>query len=247
MIRMRALLCKQKKSGTFKGYDLVLYAIGRGPMGEELGLNNTSVKQDKKGFIQTDEWEETDEKGVYAVGDVNNKKALTPVAIRAGRKLADRLFGGIKEAKMDYKFVPSVIFSHPPIGTIGYSETEIHELVKEKKFAGPVEVYETHSRALMFGMYKEEKEKELTHMKIICLGNQKRVVGLHMIGRGSDEILQGFGVAIKMGATKDDFDNVTAIHPTASETLVTMRVPRDKEDNYKYNCGPHQECDMQEE
>jgi len=235
--RDEAFNLKSEDKREFQGFDYVVYAVGRGPLEAELGLSHTSVKQDNMGFILSNEWEETHQKGIYALGDVNNKIALTPVAIRAGRKWADRIFGGVKNAKMDYDFVPSVIFSHPPIGTVGLTEDHVRELVKNKKLSEPVKIYESHFRGLKYGVYTNQNEKIYSHMKLVCVGKEEKVMGLHMIGDGSDEILQGFSVAIKMGATKEDFDNVTAIHPTASEELVTMKIPRGEEDAYKYNCG----------
>jgi len=223
----------------FKGFDYVLYAIGRGPLQEELGLEHTRVVQDRRHFIVADEFEETTQKGVFAIGDINNKAALTPVAIRAGRKWADRQFGGAgDDSKMDYATIPTVVFTHPPIGTVGLTEREARQRASETGEA--VTVYESHFRNLMYGMMPEE-EKLKTHMKLICLGEQQRVVGLHMIGEGADEMLQGFAVAIKMGATKADFDNVVAIHPTASEEFVTLKTPRKDSDKpfvFQYQKAP---------
>ncbi|ETO37038.1 hypothetical protein RFI_00023 [Reticulomyxa filosa] len=240
-----SLSLKSHHKQEFTGFNCVIYAIGRGPLTTELGLNHTSVKQDKRGFIISNEWEETDEKGIYALGDVNDKIALTPVAIRAGRKWADRIFGGVKNANMDYHLVPSVIFSHPPIGTIGHTEEHARELVKANKLPEPVKgsskkkikIFESHFRGLKYGVYTNPQDKIMAHMKLVCVGKEERVVGLHMIGDGCDEMLQGFSVAIKMGATKEDFNNVTAIHPTAAEEVVNMKIPRGDEDNYQYNCG----------
>ena len=199
---------------SYDDYDYVLYAIGRGPLAEELGLDKTKVLQDKRGFIISDEYEETAQKGVYAIGDINNKAALTPVAIRAGRKWADRLFGGKgNESKMDYTNIPTVVFTHPPVGTIGLSERETQEKIDNGELKGPMVIYESHFRNLMYGVMTEE-DKIRTHMKLICVGPEEKVVGLHMIGEGADEMTQGFGVAIKMGATKADFDSVVAIHPS---------------------------------
>jgi glutathione reductase (NADPH) len=215
--------------------DVIITAIGRGPYAEELGLQHTKVKQDKRGFIMSDEWEETSEPNVFALGDINDKISLTPVAIRAGRLLANRLYGGKAEDKMDYVNVPTVVFSNPPIGTIGVSEETARTLAGEGKLPAPVSVYEAHFRNLMYGVMKEE-HKRRTHMKIVCVGEEEKVVGLHMIGEGCDEMLQGFGVAVKMGATKSDLDSVVAIHPTASEELVTFHAPRGDVDNHEYEC-----------
>ena len=169
---------------------------------------------------------------MFAIGDINNKVALTPVAIRAGRLWADRVFGN-GEAVMDYTNIPSVVFTHPPVGSIGLSERETQEQIDSGKLKGPMTIYESHFRNLMYGVMTEE-DKIRTHMKLICVGEEEKVVGLHMIGEGSDEMLQGFGVAIKMGATKADFDSVVAIHPTAAEELVTLKTPRSKDFVYDY-------------
>ena len=203
-------------------------------MQEELGLQHTAVEQDRRLFITADEYEETTQKGVFAIGDINNKAALTPVAIRAGRLWADRQFGGKgNESKMDYTNIPTVIFTEPPVGTIGLSEKEVQDMIDSGELKGPMTVYESHFRNLMYGVMTEDV-KIRTHMKLICVGDEEKVVGLHMIGEGADEMLQGFGVAIKMGATKADFDSVVAIHPTASEELVTLKTPRTKDFVYQY-------------
>jgi len=220
----KSMTLQTAEGGNYEGFDYVLYAIGRGPLQEELGLEHTKVEQDRMHFIVADEFEETTQNGVFAIGDINNKAALTPVAIRAGRKWADRQFGGAgDDSKMDYDTIPTVVFTHPPIGTVGLTERE----ARAKGEA--VTVYESHFRNLMYGMMPEE-EKLKTHMKMVCVGKEEKVVGLHMIGEGADEMLQGFAVAIKMGATKADFDNVVAIHPTASEEFVTMKTPRSDSD-----------------
>lgn len=195
-------------------------------------LNLKVVKQDDRGFILSDEWEETSQKGVFSLGDITNKLQLTPVAIRAGRKFADRVFGNHAGAKMDYTNVPSVIFTHPPAGSIGLSETEAETAIQNQKLPSPLTIYETHFDSLYYGIM-DPKDKSKTHMKIVCSGKEEKVVGLHLVGDGVDEMLQGFGVAIKMGATKADFDSITAIHPTSSEEIVTIKKPRVKDD-YKY-------------
>jgi len=196
-------------------------------------LDKTDIKQDERGFIIADEWEETTQKGVFSFGDINNKLALTPVAVRAGRKFSDRVFGNHAGAKMDYDNVPSVIFSHPPVGTIGLSEEAVEKKIAKMQLPSPLKVYETHFHSLYYGMM-DPKDKSPTHMKIVCVGKEEKVVGLHLVGDGVDEMLQGFGVAIKMGATKADFDNVTAIHPTSSEEIVTIKKPRSSDYKYKF-------------
>ena len=143
------------------------------------------------------------------------KWQLTPVAIAAGRKLAHRLFNG-EDLKLDYENIPTVVFSHPPIGTCGITEAE----ARAKFGDDQIKVYTSTFTPLYHAL---TQRKQLTRMKLVCAGPDEKVVGLHMIGRGCDEMLQGFGVAMRMGATKKDFDNVVAIHPTSAEELVTMR------------------------
>jgi glutathione reductase (NADPH) len=170
---------------------------------------------DQHGFIPTDEYQNTNVTDVYAVGDVTGRAQLTPVAIAAARRLGDRLFNYQSERKLDYSNIPTVMFSHPPIGTIGMTEEEAHE-----KFGDTVKIYQTRFTPMYYAL---TDRKSATAMKLVCVGTEERVVGCHLIGHGVDEMLQGFAVAIKMGATKADFDNTIAIHPTSSEELVTMR------------------------
>ena len=143
------------------------------------------------------------------------------MAIAAGRRLADRLFGGpeFAQAKVSYDLVPTVVFTHPTIGTIGLTEPK----AVAKYGAENVKVYSSKFADSHYGIFQvDPDEKPKTHMKLICAGEEEKVVGVHVIGKGSDEMMQGFGVALKMGATKADFDSCVAIHPTASEELVTM-------------------------
>eukprot|EP01083_Nonionella_stella_P077490 211652_1 len=198
------------------GFDTVIYAIGRRPVSSSLDLKAAGVEVDTRGFITSDEKEVTNVPGIYSLGDINGKIELTPVAIAAGRALADRLFDGQTDRIMDYDAVPTVVFSHPPIGTVGLIERD----AVEKYGKGNIKIY----RSTFTNMYHAVTEhKTKTAMKLICQGPEEKVVGLHMIGIAVDEILQGFGVAMKMGATKKDFDSCVAIHPTAAEELVTMR------------------------
>ncbi|KAI7518025.1 Glutathione, partial [Hortaea werneckii] len=143
---------------------------------------------------------------------------LTPVAIAAGRKLSDRLFGGQADAHLDYSNIPSVVFSHPVVGSIGLTEPE----ARQKYGDDQIKIYNSSFTAMYYSMMEPE-DKGPTSYKLICAGNEEKVVGMHILGTGSDEILQGFGVAIKMGATKADFDRCVAIHPTSAEELVTMK------------------------
>lgn len=192
-----------------------IFAIGRKPNSDELNLSAAGVDTDVKGFIETDRFQATSNPDIYAVGDVTGRVALTPVAIAAGRRLADRLFGGQPDAHLDYENIPSVIFSHPPIGTVGLSEAAARE-----RFGHDIKVYTSQ----FINMYYQVTHRTSpTLMKLITTGADERIVGCHIIGDSADEIIQGFSVAVKMGARKRDFDNTVAIHPTASEEFVTMR------------------------
>ncbi|XP_068089689.1 glutathione reductase, mitochondrial [Hyperolius riggenbachi] len=201
---------------TIHDVDCLLWAIGRDPNTEGLNLDKLGLNLDEKGHIVVDEFQNTSRMGVYAVGDVCGRALLTPVAIAAGRRLAHRLFEGQEDSKLDYNNIPTVVFSHPPIGTMGITE---EEAVKAKG-RDNVKIYTT-SFSPMYHAVTRRKTKCV--MKLVCVDKEEKVVGLHMQGLGCDEMLQGFAVAIKMGATKKDFDNTVAIHPTSSEELVTLR------------------------
>jgi glutathione reductase (NADPH) len=201
--------------GNEKKFDFILAAIGRVANVTRLNLEAVGVQLNERGNIKVDEYENTNVEGIYAMGDVTGKLQLTPVAVAAGRKLADRLFGGVPDAKLDYNLVPTVMFTHPPIGTIGLTEQAARQM-----HGDDVKVYSSKFN----NMYYAVGEKKVpTFMKLVCLGTDEKVIGLHAVGRNVDEMIQGFAVAIKMGATKRDFDNTVAIHPTASEEFVTMR------------------------
>ncbi|XP_071971276.1 glutathione reductase, mitochondrial [Engystomops pustulosus] len=201
---------------TIQDVDCLLWAIGRDPNTEGLNIDKLGLELDEKGHIVVDEFQNTSRKGIYAVGDVCGRALLTPVAIAAGRRLSHRLFEGQEDSKLDYNNIPTVVFSHPPIGTVGLTE---EEAVKAKGREN-VKIYTT-SFSPMYHAVTRKKTKCV--MKLVCVDKEEKVVGLHMQGLGCDEMLQGFAVAIKMGATKKDFDNTVAIHPTSSEELVTLR------------------------
>uniref|UniRef100_UPI003AAFA8CF glutathione reductase, mitochondrial isoform X1 n=2 Tax=Centroberyx gerrardi TaxID=166262 RepID=UPI003AAFA8CF len=206
----------EEKISIIQEVDCLFWAIGREPNTSGLNISEMGVDTDEKGHIVVDEFQNTTRPGIYAVGDVCGKALLTPVAIAAGRKLAHRLFEGKKESKVDYSNIPTVVFSHPPIGTVGLTEEEaIKTRGKEN-----VKTYKT-SFTPMYHAITTRKTQCI--MKLVCVGKEEKVVGLHMQGLGCDEMLQGFAVAIKMGATKADFDKTIAIHPTSSEEFVTMR------------------------
>jgi glutathione reductase (NADPH) len=195
--------------------DVVLWAIGRDPAVEDLNLAAAGLAPAADGSIATDAFQQTAVPGVYAIGDVTGRALLTPVAIAAGRRLADRLFDAQRERKLDYQLIPTVIFSHPPIGTVGLSEAEARA-----RHGEAVRVYTSGFVPMYHAMTTRKPRAE---MKLVCVGPEQRIVGLHVIGAGADEMLQGFAVAIRMGATKRDFDDTIALHPTSAEEFVTMR------------------------
>ncbi len=201
--------------GSVGRFDAVLWAVGREPVATDLGLENAGVALDAAGFVATDEYQATNAPGLFAVGDVTGREALTPVAIAAGRRLSDRVFGGQRDRHLEYHTIPTVLFTHPPIGTVGCSEAEARALHGES-----VKVYETSFVPLYYGI---QQHKPRSRMKLVTAGPEERIVGLHVIGEGADEMLQGFAVAVRMGARKVDFDDTVAIHPTSAEELVTMR------------------------
>ncbi len=197
-----------------ENFDTLIWAIGRAPNSDNINIEASGVLCDVRGFIPTDEYQNTNIPGIYAIGDITGRAALTPVAIAAGRRLADRLFGNRPESRLDYRNIATVVFSHPPIGTIGLTETQAREAHGDS-----VTIYETKFTPMYHAV---TGHKSKTAMKLVCVGEEERIVGCHIIGLGADEMLQGFAVAIKMGATKADFDNTVAIHPTSSEELVTL-------------------------
>ncbi|MGD9889029.1 MAG: glutathione-disulfide reductase [Halothiobacillaceae bacterium] len=198
-------------------FDCVIWAAGRKPNTQGIGLEAAGVEVQPNGFVPTDEYQNTNVAGVYAIGDMTGRLALTPVAVAAGRRLMMRLFAGQSEAKLDYNNVPSVVFSHPPMGSVGMTEAQAREA-----FGAEVTIYQTDFTPMKYAM---AAHKAPTAMKLVCAGADEKVVGIHIIGDGADEMLQGFAVAVKAGLTKADFDNTVAIHPTSSEELVTLKVP----------------------
>jgi glutathione reductase (NADPH) len=197
-------------------FDCMLWAIGRHAVVADLGLERAGVALDAAGFIATDTYQATSAPGVYAVGDVTGRAQLTPVAIAAGRRLADRVFGAQTGRHLDYDNIPTVVFGHPPIGTVGLAEPE----ARARFGHDAVKVYRSSFVPLYHAM---TTAKPRTEMKLVTVGAEQRVVGVHVVGAGADEMLQGFAVAVRMGATKKDFDDTVAIHPTSAEELVTMR------------------------
>ena len=200
--------------------DCLLWAIGRSPEVEDLGLDKIGVKQNEKGHVVVDEYQNTNIDNIYSLGDVCGKAELTPVAIAAGRHLSNRIFGGeqFRTARLDYTNIPSVVFAHPEVGSIGLSEPAARQQYGD----AAVKVYQSSFTAMYYALMDPD-HKGPTRYKIVCAGPDERVVGLHIIGIASSEMLQGFGVAVKMGARKQDFDSCVAIHPTSAEELVTMK------------------------
>jgi len=200
---------------TLSDVDAVIWAIGRRPLTNKLNLTSTGIVTDKHGMIPTDEYQNTEVEGLYALGDITGRAALTPVAIAAGRRLADRLFNDMPSRKVDYHNIASVVFSHPPIGTIGLTESEAR-----KKHGDAVNIYTSSFTPMLYSLTDHPQK---TAMKLITIGEQEKIVGCHIIGHAADEMLQGFAVAIRMGACKKDFDDTIAIHPTSAEELVTLK------------------------
>ncbi len=214
-VRLRHADATTGEATESEAFDAVFFATGRRPNSDGFGLAEAGVALGAHGEVSVDAYETTSVDGVHAVGDVNGKLALTPVAIAAARRLMDRLFGGQPEAKLDYDTVATVVFSHPPVGTVGLCEARARELHGDS-----VRVYESNFRPMLHAL-AESPQRSVFRM--ICAGEDERVVGLHLLGEGADEILQGFAVALKMGATKRDFEETVAIHPTSAEEVVLMR------------------------
>lgn len=198
------------------GFDQVIWAVGRRANTAHLNLHAAGVEVFQNGVIPVDEFENTNVAGIYAIGDITGRVQLTPVAIAAGRRLAERLFNNKPEMKMDYSNIPSVVFSHPPIATVGLTEQQAME-----KHCG-ITIYQSDFTPMRYAL---SDHGTTTALKLICAGKEEKVVGIHIIGDSADEMLQGFAVAVKMGATKADFDNTVAIHPGSAEELVTMKTP----------------------
>jgi glutathione reductase (NADPH) len=194
----------------------IVWAIGREPATDNINVELAGVELNERGFIVTDKYQNTNVDGIYAVGDNTGRAQLTPVAVAAGRRLCERLFNNKPDEHLDYSGIATVVFSHPVIGTVGLTEAEALTQYGEEN----IRVYNSQFTALYQAMTEDYRDP--TRMKLICAGADEKVVGLHSIGFGSDELLQGFAVAMKMGATKADFDNTIAIHPTSAEEFVTM-------------------------
>jgi glutathione reductase (NADPH) len=196
------------------GFDTVIWAVGRGANTQSLNLESAGVEAQRNGMVPTDEFQNTNVPGIYAIGDITGRTPLTPVAIAAGRRLADRLFANQPNSRVDYDNIPSVVFSHPPVATVGLTEEQARQRHER------VRIYMTDFTPMRYAL---SNHAVTTAMKLVCAGEHEKVVGIHLIGDNVDEMLQGFAVAVKMGATKADFDNTIAIHPVSAEELVTMK------------------------
>ena len=211
------------------GFDTVIWAVGRAPNTRELKLEKAGVETRANGLVPTDEWQNTNARGIYAIGDITGRAPLTPVAIAAGRRLAARLFDDQPDSRVDYQNIPSVVFSHPPVGTVGLTERQARE--RHDK----ITVYKTDFTPMRHAL---SAHGVTTAMKLVCVGEKQHVVGVHLIGDNVDEMLQGFAVALKMGATKADLDNTIAIHPVSAEELVTMKTPEpEPHGHHCVDCG----------
>ncbi len=208
------IMLDDEQAGLRGPYDALLWAVGRVPNTEALALDTVGVRVDEHGHVLTDARQDTDIAGVHAVGDVTARKALTPVAVAAGRRLADRLFGGQPDALLDYENIPSVVFTEPPLGMVGLTEEQAH-----RQYG--VEVT-THCSRFTPMQWALAGKREQSLMKLVCVGHDERVVGIHVLGPGADEMLQGFAVALKLGLRKRDMDSTVAIHLTSAEELLLM-------------------------
>jgi glutathione reductase (NADPH) len=217
--RQGILALTGENGARLSGFDTVIWAVGRAPTTHGLDLTATGLTPDTLGFLATDGYQQTEVPGIYAIGDVAGRVALTPVAIAAGRRLADRLFGGMKDRRLVYENIPTVIFSHPPIGTVGLTEAE----AVVRFGVAAVNVYQTRFTPLYHAFTTRQIK---TAIKLVVVGPDEKVVGCHVVGPGADEMLQGFAVAVRMGATKRDFDDTVAIHPTVAEEVVTLKTSR---------------------
>ncbi len=209
------VLCEDAAATLPEPFDLVLLATGRRPNSDGLGLELARVAVGERGQVLVDAWEDTSVAGIHAIGDLTGKLALTPVAIAAARRLMDRLFGGRADAKLDYEQVATVVFSRPPLATVGLSEE-----CARQRHGEAVKVYTADFRPMLHALASSAQR---SLFKLVCVGEEERVVGIHLLGEAADEILQGFAVALKLGLTRRQLEDTVAIHPTSAEEVVLMR------------------------
>ncbi len=196
-------------------FERVLFATGRRPATAGLGLDEAGISCDDKGRVKIDAWQASARPDVFAVGDVTPQPPLTPVAIAAARRLMDRLFGGDAESRLELAQVPTVVFAHPPLATLGLGE----EAARQRHGDEAVRVFRADFRPMLQAL---SDGPHRSVFKLVCVGEDERVVGLHLVGPGSDEILQGFAVAMRMGMTRRDLQRTLAIHPTSAEEVVLI-------------------------
>ena len=205
-------LTVQCAGGIAVDADWLLWAVGRVPNSQDIGLAEVGVDTDARGHVIIDTRQATNVPGIHAVGDVGTQPALTPVAIAAGRRLADRLFGDAAAPDLDMSNIPTVVFAQPPVGTCGLTEAQARE-----SWGETVRVHHARFRPMREALAGQSQSM---FIKLVCVGDDERVVGLHMHGPGADEILQGFAVAMRLGARRQDFNDTIAIHPTSAEEVV---------------------------
>ncbi|WP_300547672.1 glutathione-disulfide reductase [Roseovarius sp.] len=201
-------------NGSEEVFEQVMFATGRAPNTDDLGLEAAGVKTGRKGEIQVDEYSQTGVPSIYAIGDVTDRVNLTPVAIREGMAFVETVFNG-NPTPVDHDLIPTAIFTQPEMGTVGLSEEDARE-------QEPIEVYSTSFRPMQTA-FADRPDRVL--MKLIVSQETRKVLGCHIVAPGAGEMIQLAGIAIKMGATKEDFDRTVAVHPTMSEELVTMKTP----------------------
>ncbi len=195
-------------------FERVLFATGRGPNTDGLGLEAAGIACNRRGQVEVDAWQATSRADAFAVGDITAQPALTPVAIAAARRLMDRLYGGDAEARLELPQVPTVVFAHPPLATVGLTEAAAREA-----HGDAVKVHRAEFRPMLQALADGHRR---CLFKLVCVGDDEQVVGLHLIGPGSDEILQGFAVAMRKGITRRDLRDTLAIHPTSAEEVVLI-------------------------
>ena len=209
-----AIMLETADGAEYGAYDALLWAIGRVPNSAGIGLEEIGVACDEQGHVLVDAYQNTSVQGICAVGDVTDRKALTPVAVAAGRALADRLIGGHPDAKFDDSAIPSVVFAEPPLGMVGLTEQQAR--------ARHGDTVSAHSGRYTPLQWMVAGRSEQSVVKLVCVGDDRKVVGIHVLGPGSDELLQGFAVALQKGLYWHDLKAAIAIHPTAAEELLLL-------------------------
>ncbi len=196
--------------------DEIFWAIGRRPYLDQLGTQNIGLELEDSGHIRIDEWQQTNIDHLYAVGDITPQAPLTPVAIAAGRHLADRLFGNKPDARLNEPMIPTAVFSHPPISTVGLTEEQAIKTYGKDN----IKVFESKFTPMYYAL---TEHKVVSRIKMIVTGTQEKVIGFHMIGRDADEIIQGVALAMQAGVTYSQLQETIAVHPTSAEEIVLLK------------------------